>query len=152
MAEDWKLWPKAFQSLGACSWRLTRRWCAFSTPTARLDAEQRHGTAWPSTRHVDARSGHTQNWWVQDLGPVWLSSRVESEGGGPQKRPCSLRLIAKGQSQDGTSCFAHEGRVGVARAMGIDFGMCGGPVLWRGHCSGCVVVLGPTVTLQKHTM
>ena len=88
MAEDWKLWPKAFQSLGACRRRSTRRWSVHSTATERPDTVQRYGTAWPSTQHVDARSGHAQNWWVHIPGLDWLSSRVKLEGGGPQKRPC----------------------------------------------------------------
>ena len=79
MAEGWKLWSKAYQSSGACSWRSTRLWCVFSTATERLDVEHRQGTAWPSTQLVDARSGHSQNWSVHDPGPDWLSSRVKSE-------------------------------------------------------------------------
>ena len=58
------------------------------TPPQRNGQTRSIGTAWPSTQLVDARSGPTQNW-VHDPGPDWLSSRVKSEGGGPQKRPCS---------------------------------------------------------------
>ena len=55
--------------------------------TARRGAAAR--TAWPSTQHVDARSGHTQNSWVHIPGLDWLPSRVKLEGGVPQKRTCS---------------------------------------------------------------
>ena len=45
MAEDWKLWPKVFQSLGACSWRSTRRWSVHSTATEWPDAVGPHSRA-----------------------------------------------------------------------------------------------------------
>ena len=140
MAEDWKLWPKAFQSLGACSWRSTRRWCVHSTATERLDAVQRHGTAWPSTQHVDARSGHTQNGWVHIPGSRLVVLAGEVGGRWSAETAMFLRLIAKANARTEPPVLrlraelAWRARWGsilacaAARALAWSLlGLCGGP-------------------------
>ena len=99
MAEDWKLWPKAFQSLGHAVG--DRHDVGLCTPLQRNGQTRSIGTGltWPSTQLVDARSGPTQNWWVHDPGPRLVVLTGEVGGRWSAETAMFLRLIAKAKAR-----------------------------------------------------